>query len=464
MKKTVFILSATLFFFCAFSGPKHALAVTCDSSIDGKSDAELQAISDECDKDIAAQQVVLGETQKQSASLKQGILELTTKIKKAKLEINANAAKIQKLGKSIVTKTQVIGQLSNKMDTIKKTVAKLLRDSYATDQVTGMEVLLSSESLSSFFTDIDNNMTIKSKLHDLTLELTNTQKKTEAQKKDLQTQKTQQEKLKFEQETAKKQSENLQKEKKDTLVITKGKEVEYQKLIAVNESKKNAIRNRLFKTVGGEVLTFGEALKVIQPYESTIGVSSAFVLAVLTQESSVNSLIGKNIGKCFYNQSASNGNGTVMSSSQIPSFLAIMSEIGLNPNTTPVSCPIYSDGAYGGAMGPAQFMPKTWWDIDAGIGYKSRVGNVIGSSVPSPFNNREAFVGTALYLKDAQSVCDNSFSKTSDIWACAASKYYGGLSLKGSKLKSFMYGTYGYGHQVAVRAAQFQKDIDTLNL
>ncbi len=141
-----------------------------------------------------------------------------------------------------------------------------------------------------------------------------------------------------------------------------------------------------------------------------------------------------------------------------------MSEIGLNPITTPVSCPIYSDGAYGGAMGPAQFMPKTWWDIDAGVGYKSRVGAVIGSSVPSPFNNREAFVGTALYLKDAQNICKNSFSKTSDIWACAASKYYGGLALKGTRLKSYMYGTYGYGHQVAVRAAQFQNDINTLNL
>ncbi len=462
MKKSVLIVSAVLFFAPIFCQPIHA--VTCDANIDGKSDAELQAISDQCDADIAAQQVVLGETKKQSATLKQGIAELTAKIKKAKLEINANAAKITKLGKSIVVKTQVIGQLTNRMDTIKKTVSKLLRDQYATEQVSGIEVLLSSQNLSAFFTDVDNNATIKSKLHDLIGELTNTQVKTKEQKKDLETQKTQQEKLKFEQETAKKQSENLQKEKKDTLIISKGKEAEYQKMIATLEGKKNAIRNRLFKTVGGEVLTFGDALKVIQPYESTVGVSAALVLAVLTQESSVDALIGKNIGKCFYNQSASNNNNSVMSPSQIPSFLAIMSEIGLNPSTTPVSCPIYSDGSYGGAMGPAQFMPKTWWDVDAGIGYKSRVGTVIGSSVPSPFNNREAFVGTALYLKDAQSICMNSYSKTSDIWACAASKYYGGLALKGSRLKSYMYGTYGYGHQVAVRAAQFQNDIDTLNL
>ncbi len=463
-RQTISYLAVVLVSILLFSSPKHSLAVTCDTSLEGKTDQELQAISDQCDRDIAAQQAVLGETQKQSSELTKGIAELTARINESKLKIKGNDAKIKQLKANIVVKNTYIGQLSERMDNIKKSIAKMLISNYQTDQVSTVEIFLSSENLSNFFKDVDNFSTINAKLRDLNAELTGVKVDTEKAKKDLEAKKAQEEKLKFEQETTKAQSENLQKQKQTILTITKGQEEIYKKTIADLERKKNQIRNRLFRTVGGEELTFGEALKVIRPYESTIGVSSALVLAVLTQESSVDSMIGKNIGKCYYNQPAKNNNNSVMSPSQIPSFLAIMSDIGLNPNTTPVSCPIYSDGSYGGAMGPAQFMPKTWWDVSTSFGYKNRVGAVIGSTLPSPFNNKEAFVGTALYLKDAQDRCKTAFSKTSDIWACSASKYYGGLMLKGSRLYSFMYGTYGYGHQVAVRAAQFQKDIDTLDL
>lgn len=272
------------------------------------------------------------------------------------------------------------------------------------------------------------------------------------------------EKLKYEQTQTKNLLVGLKQEKQNVLNVTKGQESAYRQIIADKERLKNQISNRLFRTVGGEELTFGEALKVIQPYESTIGVSSALVLAVLTQETSVDGLIGKNLGKCYYNQPAQNDSGTVMSPSQVPSFLSIMSELGMNANTTPVSCPIYSDGSYGGAIGPAQFMPKTWWDVGAQIGYKSRVAAVINSVTPSPFENRDSFVGTALYLKDAQDRCQTAFTKQSDIWACAAAKYYGGMALKGSALTKYMYKSYGYGYQVAQRAIQFAKDIETLSL
>jgi len=102
-----------------------------------------------------------------------------------------------------------------------------------------------------------------------------------------------------------------------------------------------------------------------------------------------------------------------MSNSQKDSFLAIMKELGMNPNTTPVSCPIYSDGAYGGAIGPSQFMPRTWWDSNTGYGYKKRVAKVLGIATPSPFRNLDAFVGTASYLSDARARCSGSkgFSK-----------------------------------------------------
>jgi membrane-bound lytic murein transglycosylase B len=48
-----------------------------------------------------------------------------------------------------------------------------------------------------------------------------------------------------------------------------------------------------------------------------------------------------------------------MRSSQKSNFEKIMADLGINPSKQKVSCPITSDGSYGGAMGPAQFMPNT---------------------------------------------------------------------------------------------------------
>ncbi len=449
-----------------FAIPSKVLAA-CDPNnlnIENKTNAELQQILDECDKEIAAQQKIIDANRDQQKTLNKGISDLSATINKSQLEIKAKATQIKKLGDNITEKKQYIGKLETRMEEIKKSISRMLRETYSVQETSDIEILLSSKSLSSFFTNVNDFQTINEKLHDLIMELTDTKKTTEDQKKDLEDKKAQVEKLKFEEEKAKALTETLKKEKQKILDATKGQEKVYQKVLADKERLKNQISNRLFRTVGGTEITFGEAVKLIQPYESTIGVDAALVLAVLTQESSVDGLIGKNIGKCYYNQSAKNSSNQVMAPSQVSSFLAIMSDIGLNPDTTPVSCPIYSDGAYGGAMGPAQFMPKTWWDIEANVGYKKRVGSVIGTSIPSPFNNKEAFVGTALYLKDAQDRCKTAFSAKSDIWACAASKYYGGLALKGTRLNSYMYGKYGYGHQVAVRAAQFQNDINTLAL
>jgi hypothetical protein len=128
-----------------------------------------------------------------------------------------------------------------------------------------------------------------------------------------------------------------------------------------------------------------------------------------------------------------------------------MSELGLNPDRTPVSCPITSDGAYGGAMGPAQFMPSTW-DL-----YKDRIGGITGGKPASPFNNLDAFTATALYLSDGLPGCKSAYSALFSQEACVAAKYYAG-----GKWRSYMsVGSYGY--RVAERAAGFESDIEVLN-
>jgi len=95
-------------------------------------------------------------------------------------------------------------------------------------------------------------------------------------------------------------------ENEKLLSLTKAQEKEYKKTIAEKERLKNEIRNRMFRTVGGTEMRFEDALKIIQPYEGKIGVETALVLAVLTQESAVDGVIGSNLGRCTYNQPAKN--------------------------------------------------------------------------------------------------------------------------------------------------------------
>ena len=448
-----------LAFFCllSFLTPLIVGAVTCDSNLDGKTDQELQTISAQCDADLADLNAKANTTKQYSSELQKGIADLNYNISKIQLQIKAKNASIKQLGDNIVVKTKYIGQLSDRMDDIKKTISKILRDTYAMDDTSIINVLLSNDNLSNFFIDTDNYATINERLQNLTDELNGVKKTSETEKMALETKQAQEAKLKFEQEKAKKTTEGLKTEKQTLLSLTKNKEAEYQKLITEKEKLKNQIRNRLYRTAGGEEISFGDALKIIQPYESAIGVDSALILAVLFQESAIDSTIGKNIGKCTYNQTSSCVAGkTVMSDSQKPTYLSIMSSLGLNPNTTPISCAICRDGNYGGAMGPAQFMPVTW------DGVAKRVSSIIGVFYPSPFENLAAFTASAVLLKDNQDRCKTAFIKRNEIWSCAASKYYGGLSLAGTKLKSFM--NYGYGASVLKRALQFEKDIDTLNL
>jgi len=353
--------------------------------------------------------------------------------------------------------------LSEKMEMIDKHLATLIKKTNELDSFSLLEAMLSQETISNFFIDVDDYGVIKRDLTKTLTDLRDVQGETQVAKEVLREKEMNERGLKLTKESEQRKQVVYKQEKETLLDLNRDQEAEYQKTIAEKERVKNAIRNRLFKTVGGTELTFGEALKLVQLYEEKIGVEAALTLSILSQESGIDGIIGKNLGRCTYNQSANNKSGTVMSDKQKPSFLSIVEELNLDPETTPVSCPIASDGSYGGAMGPSQFMPTTWWDISTGLGYKKRVAKVLGVAVPSPFNNLDAFTGTALYLSDAMERCQTAFSSQFDIWSCTAAKYYSGLSNTTEKtLLQHMRPTYSYGYKVASRALEFQKDIDLL--
>jgi peptidoglycan hydrolase CwlO-like protein len=426
--------------------------------------AELEQELAEIESQIENLSGVVQDTQQKRTSLERDVAVLNAKSERIKLEIRAYNLQINRLSEDITHNIGVINELDLKIQKEKESISEMIRRTNEIDGNSFVEILLGYDNLSDYFVDTDSFEMIQSAIQDSLRVVRGTRENTEREKEQLQNRKEDQLKLKLVQESEKKQLAVFQAEKNKILKETKGEEEKYQKLLEEKKETAAEIRTRIFRLFGGGELPFGEAVQIAQFAEKASGIRAAFLLAVLAQESAIDGVIGRNLGQCYYNTYRNNASGSVMRNSQKPSFLAIMNDIGMDPNTTPVSCPIASDGAYGGAMGPAQFMPTTWWNIKDQTGYKRRVASVTGNNPPSPFNNADAFVAASLYLKDAynSSACRNYAEKNKHISPkrllqerCTASRYYAG-----SNWYKFRW---AYGEPVVDRAAKFQEDIDTLS-
>jgi hypothetical protein len=112
----------------------------------------------------------------------------------------------------------------------------------------------------------------------------------------------------------------------------------------------------------------------------------------------------------------------------VPIFLELTKKLGHDPYSTPVSCwiPLYTDDGrpfgWGGAMGPAQFIPHTW------SLYESRIGEKLGKT-PDPWNIKDSFLAAAIYLADL-----GAADQTLGSERAAANRYCGGYSWYASQV------------------------------
>lgn len=446
-----------IFFLFGFAVPVVSAdnPVSCDTINDNEPEEVLQARLRQCEEDIRQQSALLNAKVLESANLERDLSVLGYRISKNKLEIKARNLSILELDKNIDKKGQVIEDLSDKIGHLKDSTAELLKKTSEIESASLVEVVLTTKNISEFYEDLGTFDSLQASIADAVSSIKKSKSDEEQHKKDLEDKQQKERSLKSLQEIEKRKQEVIEAEKNRILKESRGQEKVYKQILNKKQSLVNEIKNRILRITGGGELTFSEALKLVRVAENAIGIRAAFVLSILTQESGMDGLIGRNLGKCFYNTPWNNLSATVMADSQKPSFLYIMQGVGKDPNSTPVSCPINRDGQYGGAMGPSQFMPKTWWDVDKSSGYKGRVERITGSSFASPFENLDAFTATALYLNDALDGCEAIYKTTVSRESCAAAKYYAGANWR--KHMS------GYGARVAARATEFQKDIDVID-
>ncbi len=444
LRYAVFSIAILSFLFGLAHAPIDRTGALFAASTSETERAELEAELAKLEREIAQNEVTIATYKKQGNTLQSEINSLNAKIAKLNLQLKAITLTLQKLDSDMVTTQSEIVHKETSIGEYKESISSILQTLYEQDNQSMIELVMANPKFSDFFLDVNNLLALQDSLRETLIKVIELKNELIDQKETLALQYEDTEQLRLYQQQQAQAAKLTESEKKNLLTVTKGQESKYQAVVAEKKKSAAQIRSRLYELLGGGELPFGEAYNLAKIAADATGVRPALILAVLDRESA----LGRNVGKCTYDTNPyyptqATNKTTMHPTRDIPPFLAITKELNLDPTSVFVSCPIPRDGAYGGAMGPAQFIPSTW------VGYKDRIAAITGNKPASPWNNLDAFVATALYMKSAGAVSGNIASEK-----MAAAKYYAGGNWQ-SYLNT-------YGARVVERAQEFQEDINVL--
>ncbi len=412
--------------------------------------SRLEAELAQYEREIAEKEKILAEQKKQTGSLQRDVSILTNQIDQAKLKIKARTISITKINSEIGKKNEKIETLEEKMTRQKESLAQLIRKTDEIDDSNVVHLILSSEEISEFYGDVDTFASIKQSVKSSVDQIKSVKTETLEEKKGLEKKQDEELDAKAELESAKKKVEVSEAEKKKLVSVSKGREKEYEQILKERRAKAAQIRAALFSVRDSAAIPFGKALEYAIEAERRTGVRPAFLLAILTQESN----LGQNTGSCYLSDPLTGAGTSVRSGAallkvmkpdrDVSPFLSITKAVGRDPYKTLISCP--QSIGWGGAMGPAQFIPSTW------MMYNARLKVSLETSAPDPWNPEHAFMASATYLSDL-----GANAKTYSAERNAACRYYSGKPC--TALAQAM----TYGNSVMGKAASIQTNqIDPL--
>lgn len=384
--------------------------------------------------------------QSEGVSLDRDINLLNATIKRSGLNIKSKNLQIARLSEGIIEKSHTVENLSQRIVRERQSLVQLIRKTNELDHASLPEMLLSNEDLSSFFIDLDSFDAIRVGLKNSSDALKNAKKETQAAQDALEERQREEVDAKAELERNKRLVEANEAQKSKLLSITKNKEKEYKKVLADRKKRATEIRAALFALRDSGEIPFGRALDYANVVSAKTGIRPAFLLAVFMQESS----FGKDQGSCLVKDQktgsgisvkSGNAKAKVMNPTRdVPPFLSITQKLGLDPFNTRVSCP--QEVGWGGAMGPAQFIPSTW------VMFTKRIEAALGVETANPWSARDAFMAAGMYLTDLGAK-PGSYSAERD----AACKYFSGSKCSRSSWAAT------YGNQVMSKAESIQTNM-----
>lgn len=413
-------------------------------------ESELRSELSDIEKEIAIWQKELQQKQNQSASFERDIAILNAKIKEAQATIRARNIEIERLGREINFRLQTIDELDSKIERSKESLSQLIRRTDESQSFSLVEIVLSNENLSDFLVNWDDFESINKALQVSFTEIREAKNQLEIEKERLGVQRNKEVDIRASNEAERRRIEQNEAEQKHLLEINRTQERTYAQIVAERQRKAAQIRAALFALRDTAAIPFGDALRYAEAAQQKTGVRPAFLLAIITQESNM----GANIGTCNRPQDTLKWRDIMPGPDDIAkgwskrndqaAYLRITSELGLDPDSMPLSCP-WGNG-WGGAMGPSQFIPTTW-EI-----YKSKVATALGKPVVSPWDPQDAFMASSIYLGEL-GAGNGGFTAE----RTAALRYYAGGNWNKPQ-NAF------YGDQVMAHARRIQEEmIDPLS-
>lgn len=434
-------------------------------AVNGESEAERKARIEKelqvVEREILKQQRLVEDKQAERQSLERDLDIIDAQIGKAQLGIQARNIAISNLSDQIGEKETVVEILDERTDKQKESIGELIRKIQEVEEFSLVELMLSNKNFSEFFTDFEHFRTISDSLNNSLGALAEIKSQTINEKLSLEEKQQTEAELKELQEREKQTIEAREAEKEKILNVTKGEEAAYQELLETQKKTAAQLRAQLFELLGGGgPIPFPEAVQLAQVAASETGVSASLILAILEQESSY----GSNIGSCTYDETVY-GKAVMHPDRDAPVFVAMAEVLGFNPSSQQVSCPWIRSGeriGWGGAMGPSQFIPSTWavygGIVSTGSGWTYNqssdvIRRLTGRNTPSsPFNNQDAFMATALLMRDNGAVSGNYNAE----WT-AAIRYFSGWAGANNPIN------HPYGDNVMARKARLDGEIATLS-
>ncbi len=430
------------------TGASQTLSQTAINREAQKAALQQQLAQVEAELQQLQQNISTQETKKKS--LQQQVNIFQNKIAQTRLQIHQLTLAIQQTDLQIQETQQSVNATNAHIDQEKQRLAALLEQISQSDQTSTVQLLLQYNTFSDFFNRAESLQALGEGVRASLLDLQQSMKDLQQKQADLGNQQDSQDNLRQIQTLRQGDLQGQLSGQNTLLTETKGQESRYQALAAQKQETAAQIRNQLFVLQGAGVqLSFGDAYHYASVASGLTGVSPAFLLAELKQESSW----GANVGQCYLVDSNTGAGkrkttGAAVANVMKPSrdvqpFMQITQALGRDPYATQVSCPNPNYG-YGGAMGPAQFLPSTW------MGYQQSVSSLVGHTA-DPWDIQDAFVASANKLANAGAAAQTYAAE----WK-AAMIYYAGNGWNNPLYRS-------YGDDVMALTAEYQGQIDVLN-